>query len=50
MYKPSILPHTHTVFRPGDEGLYWYAVISGSLDILDSDPSDSSKVDTAVTP
>lgn len=32
-----------TLFRPGDEGLYWYAVISGSLDILDSDPSDSSK-------
>jgi len=33
-----------TLFRPGDSGLYWYAVISGTLEMLDVDPSDSSKV------
>ncbi len=33
-----------SVFKPGDEGIFWYAVISGSLEMLDVDPSDSSKV------
>ena len=32
------------VYRPGDEGYYWYAVISGSLEMLDVDPNDNEKV------
>ena len=26
------------VFKPGEEGVYWYAVISGGLEMLDVDP------------
>ena len=32
------------VFKPGEEGVYWYAVISGGLEMLDVDPTDTSKV------
>lgn len=33
-----------TLYRPGEEGHYWYAVISGSLEMLDVDPNDSDKM------
>ncbi len=32
------------VYRPGEDGLYWYAVIAGNLEMLDVDPADSSNV------
>ena len=32
------------VFRPGDEGLFWYTVLSGSLEMLQEDNNNSSKV------
>lgn len=35
---------TLAVYRPGEEGHYWYAVISGSLEMLDVDSNDSEKV------
>ena len=41
---PSPLSLPPSVFRPGSSGLYWYVVISGSLEMLDVNPSDSSKV------
>ena len=37
------------VYRPGEEGHYWYAVISGSLEMLDVDPDDSDKVYSLTT-
>ena len=43
-----IPPPPLPVFRPGDSGIYWYAVISGTLEMLDVDPNDSSKVGPAV--
>ena len=40
------LPLSHvTVFCPGDEGLFWYTVIQGSLEMLKSD-METSKVIT----
>ncbi len=36
------------MYRPGEEGLYWYAVVAGSLEMLDVDPVDSSKVSCKV--
>lgn len=32
------------MFRPGDEGLFWYTVLSGSLEMLQEDNNNSSKV------
>ena len=36
------LPHS-VVFRPGDEGFFWYTVIAGSLEMLQGD-TDTNKV------
>ena len=35
-----------TVYRPGESGVYWYAVVSGSLEMLDVDPNDSTKTNS----
>lgn len=32
-----------TLYRPGEEGHYWYAVLSGTLEMLDVDTNDSDK-------
>ena len=37
------IPLSSPVFRPGDEGLFWYTVLSGSLEMLQGN-DDSSKV------
>lgn len=37
---------TRAVYRPGETGVYWYAVLSGSLEMSDVDAEDSSKTTT----
>lgn len=32
------------VFRPGENGMYWYVVVSGTLEMLHVDPHDKQKV------
>lgn len=32
------------MFKPGEEALYWYAVVSGTLKMFNVDPKDPSKV------
>ncbi len=41
---PSLPPPS--VYRPGERGEYWYAVVSGSLEMLDVDPDDSTKTNS----
>ena len=33
------------VFRPGENGMYWYVVVSGTLDMLHVDPRNDQKVE-----
>jgi hypothetical protein len=40
----AVPPHT-TLFCPGDEGLFWYTVISGNLEMLQGD-LDTNKVNS----
>ena len=33
-----------SVFRPGENGMYWYVVVSGTLDMLHVDPHNNQQV------
>ena len=32
------------MFRPGENGMYWYVVVSGTLEMMHVDPRDEQKV------
>ena len=48
----SVIPHisfchspVSPVFRPGENGMYWYVVVTGTLDMLHVDPRNDQKVE-----